>query len=72
MVQAYSQYKLDKTFLGKIGTDSVDVYPYNNEYMYANQLNYKPRPLFQNYMTLTPVLDQANSDYLRGAGKPKK
>ena len=72
MAQRYHQYKLDDQFLKKIGTDSVDVYPYNNEYMYANQLNYKPRPLFQNYMTLTPVLDQANSDYLRGAGKPKK
>lgn len=72
MAQRYRQYKLDDHILGMIGTDSVDVYPYNNEYTYANQLNYKPRPLFQNYMTLTPILDQANADYLRGADKPKK
>lgn len=71
MAQAYGQYKLDENFVKLIGTDSVDVYPYNNEYMYANQLNYKPRPLFQNYMTLTPVLDQANADYLSGTDKPK-
>lgn len=72
MAQDYSQYKLDEAFVKLIGADSVDVYPYNNEYMYANQLNYKPRPLFQNYMTLTPVLDQDNADYLSGADKPQK
>lgn len=72
MAQVYHQYKLDDDFLKKIGTESIDIYPYNNEYMYANRLNYKPRPLFQNYMTLTPTLDKANSDYFNGPHKPKK
>ncbi|MHB9327157.1 hypothetical protein ACP3S7_06385 [Phytobacter ursingii] len=72
MAQVYHQYKLDGEFLKKIGADSVDIYPYNNEYMYANRLNYRPRPLFQNYMTLTPTLDKANADYFGGPDKPKK
>lgn len=72
MAKDYSQYKLDGDFVKLINSESVDVYPYNNEYMFANQLNYKPRPLFQNYMTLTPILDQSNSDYYNSAEKPKK
>lgn len=72
MAKIYSQYKLDEDFVKLINSDSVDIYPYNNEYMFANHLNYKPRPLFQNYMTLTPVLDQYNADYYNSSEKPKK
>lgn len=71
MAQKYRDYKLNDEIVSLVGGDPVDIYPYNNEYMYANKLNYKPRPLFQNYMTLTPVLDQANADYLSGDNKPK-
>lgn len=72
MAQDYEQYKLDDDFVREIGESTIDVYPYNNEYMYANKLNYKPRPLFQNYMTLTPALDLANAEFLNSPEKPQK
>lgn len=70
MATAYEQYKLDKASLDLIGRDSIDVYPYNNEYMFANKLNYKFRPNFQNYMTLTPILDQMNKVFFESNQKP--
>jgi hypothetical protein len=72
MSQNYEQYKLDAQFIDSIAKNTVDIYPYNNEYIYANHLNYKPRPLFQNYMTLTPKLDQANADYFNSGVRPQK
>jgi hypothetical protein len=71
MAHTYAQFSLPETVLQKIGDASIDVFPYNNEYMFGNQLNYVHRPLFQNYMTLTPKLDQMNQKFFEGAGRPK-
>lgn len=68
---AYSMFKLPDSFTSKIGDKTVDVYPYNNEYMFANKLNYHYRPNFQNYMTLTPRLDNMNLDFFDGDDKPE-
>lgn len=71
MEKVYSKYKLKNNILGVVGDSKLDVYPYNNEYAFANKLNYWYRPSFQNYMTLTPKLDQMNSDFYNGIDKPE-
>lgn len=71
MQDLYRSYSLDTKILSEIGDSTVDVYPYNNEYVFANKLNYKFRPSFQNYMTLTPALDRLNSKYLASGEGPE-
>lgn len=67
----YPQYKLPANIIALVGQDSIDVYPYFNEYVIANKLNYRHRPSFQNYMTLTPVLDKLNADFFASNQAPK-
>ncbi|MGE1175775.1 hypothetical protein [Pseudomonas sp. BW7P1] len=71
MKSLYADYRLDNALLSKIKKSTIDVYPYNNEYMFANDLNYSHRPSFQNYMTLTPVLDLMNKSFFESAARPK-
>ncbi|MGY6121838.1 hypothetical protein ACW9YQ_15935 (plasmid) [Paraburkholderia strydomiana] len=71
MAEAYAQFKLPDSVVRKIGNTAIDVYPYNNEYAFANKLNYVHRPLFQNYMTLTPKLDAMNQKFFEGANRPR-
>ena len=71
MESTYAGFKLSPDMLQAIGKHSIDIYPYNNEYAFANQLNYKYRPLFQNYMTLTPKLDAMNQAFFESADRPQ-
>lgn len=71
MANAYAMYKLDNAVVKKIGQAAIDVYPYNNEYMFANKFNYQHRPNFQNYMTLTPKLDEMNKSFFENERKPQ-
>lgn len=67
----YADFKLNDQLLSTIGKASIDIYPYNNEYAFANKLNYQPRPSFQNYMTLTPALDLMNKAYFESSTRPE-
>lgn len=67
----YPGFKLDDSLVNKIGASTIDVYPYNNEYIFANKLNFKHRPSFQNYMTLTPALDLMNQQFYESAERPR-
>lgn len=69
--QVYPGFKLDEHLLRKIGNSKIDVYPYNNEYAFANKLNYWYRPSFQNYMTLTPSLDLMNQKFFESSSRPR-
>lgn len=71
LVNTYTEYKLDSKFIDEIKNSTIDVYPYNNEYLIANNLNYVTRPLFQNYMTLTPVLDGMNKAFFESKERPE-
>jgi hypothetical protein len=56
------------SILKKIGTDMVDLMPYNLSLIFINQLNYCPRPTLQSYAAYTATLDSFNckkymSDY---------
>lgn len=70
MQALYQSYRLESSILNEIGDSTVDVYPYNNEYIFANNLKYNHRPSFQNYMTLTPGLDRLNAKYLTSGEAP--
>ena len=69
--ERYSKFKLPDDIVAEIGDKTIDVYPYNNEYTIANKLNYVHRPSFQNYMTLTPMLDQLNVDFIKSDKAPE-
>ncbi|WP_321863704.1 hypothetical protein [Pseudomonas paraveronii] len=71
MQSLYADFKLNDDLLKRIGKSTIDVYPYNNEYIFANKLNYKYRPSFQNYMTLTPALDLMNKSFFESSKRPK-
>lgn len=71
MKQVYEKFAIDNEMARIIGKSTIDVYPYNNEYIYANKLNYLHRPIFQNYMTITPELDSMNKKFFESAGRPK-
>jgi hypothetical protein len=70
MAKTYPRFELSRDLLEVIGQSSVDVYPYQNEYAYANKLNYRHRPSFQNYMTLTPKLDAMNQAFYESSAAP--
>ena len=49
--------QLPASFLAKIGSAPADVYPWDIAYAWANNLNWKPRFVFQSYSAFTPILD---------------
>ena len=71
MSRTYAEFVLPEEVLKEIGSETIDIYPYRNEYAFANRLNYRHRPSFQNYMTLTPALDEENSRFLSGRNRPE-
>lgn len=71
MANTYTEYKLEEQITNLVKDSTIDVYPYNNEYMIANKFNYITRPLFQNYMTLTPELDEMNKNFFESNKRPE-
>lgn len=70
MQAVYPGFMLDDSIVKRIGSSTIDVYPYNSEYLFANQLSYVHRPLAQGYMTLTPKLDAMNQAFFESTGRP--
>lgn len=52
----------DKKLIDK---STVDIYPWDTSYIAANNLNWKPRPTFQSYISYTSYLDQNNANYIK-------
>jgi len=71
MAQKYHPFKLN-TIPAIIKNNSVDVYPEHNEFIFANKLNYLHRPIFQEYMTLTPYLDKLNAEFYSNSNTAPK
>lgn len=71
--QAHYTDQQDKRFipasvLNKIGNQTIDIFPWDIEYLIQNKLNYKPRPMFQSILACTEQLQQINFDaYLQQA-----
>jgi len=63
--------KLPQAFLSRIGSDSVDVYPWDISYVTANRLNWKPRFVLQSYAAYTAELDRKCADNYREENAPR-
>jgi len=62
--EALQPQKLPDDLLEKIGTESIGIFPWEVSYVAANDLNYKPFPVFQTENTYTSYLDFLNAKYL--------
>jgi hypothetical protein len=49
---------------------SVDVYPWNQEAIFAHGLRYQPRPIIQSYSAYSPGEEEMNADHLRNTLAP--
>ncbi|MBN3039158.1 MAG: hypothetical protein JW869_07085 [Candidatus Omnitrophica bacterium] len=62
--------KLPQKMLGLIDGHTVDIYPWNLTYVAANDLNWRPRPVFQSYFAYTPKLDEYNYNFFTSEDAP--
>jgi hypothetical protein len=62
---------LEKNVLQLIGSNPVDIYPWETTYVFANNLNWQPRPVFQSYVVHTPWLDKKNAIFFNSPQSPK-
>lgn len=61
---------LSKAVRNIIGNESVDIIPTEVSLAYFNNLNYKPRPVFQSYSAYTEKLDRKNAESYQGNSAP--
>jgi hypothetical protein len=54
-----------------IGPGTVDVYPWDASYVWANGLHWKPRPLPATFSTVTRGLDLRNARFFESPGRPQ-
>ncbi len=54
-----------------VGNRSVDIYPWESLVAAANDLNWVPRPIYQNYITYTPYLDDKNREFFNSPRAPE-
>lgn len=62
---------LDKNITTLIGNATIDSYPNYTTYFAANTLNWKPRPVFQSYITYTSYLDNVNARFYSSKQAPE-
>ena len=55
-----AQVKLPKNIRNLVKDSSIDIIPWEISLVAANQLNWKPRPIFQSYSAYTTKLDNIN------------
>lgn len=53
----------------KIGSNSVDIYPWNAQLLLENELKFKARPVFQSYAAYTPYLEELNFNHYNEPSK---
>lgn len=51
---------IPQNIIGKIGQETVDIFPWNISLLFENKLNYSPRPVIQSYTAYTPYLEDLN------------
>ncbi len=66
-----AEQALPPRFLERIGAATVDVYPWEISLAWSNDLNWRPRPVFQSYSTYTPALDMMGVRHYRGPRAPR-
>lgn len=68
--QNLQKSKLSSTFLSRIGTATIDFFPWELSYVAANNLNWKPRPNMQSG-AYTPWLDKNNANFIASKNAPE-
>jgi hypothetical protein len=63
--------RLPASIRERIGAGTVDVYPWDSAYVWANGLDWKPRPLPATFSTVTPGLDQRNARFFESLTRPQ-
>lgn len=63
-------FAIDPAIIAAIGDRPVQVSPYETSVAWAYGLNWRPLPVFQDYLAYTPRLDRENSDALRAPTAP--
>jgi hypothetical protein len=54
-----------------VGSASIDLVSHDQLALFANELNWRPRPIFQSYSAYTEELAKLNGDFLRGPRAPE-
>jgi len=54
-----------------VGTNSIDVYPWNSMMLFENKMNFTPRPVFQSYATYTKTLQNLNFEFYNSDKAPE-
>lgn len=65
-----SPKKLNQDIMEIVQGNTIDTYPWETSYISANNLNWKPRPVFQSYITYTPYLDRENAEFYDSTKAP--
>lgn len=63
--------KLPAEILQKIGSHTIDVYPWDIRLLLDNGLHYLPRPVCQSYSAYTPYLENRNFDHFNSQKAPQ-
>jgi len=62
---------LPTSFRNRIGNGTIDVLPWEQSFILYNNLNYRPRPIFQSYSAYMPLLDSLNAAFYEGEKAPQ-
>lgn len=62
-------YRFPAAALTRIGTNTINIFPWELMAVAANDLNYSPFPICQAYSAYTAGLDRWNADYLENRAK---
>jgi hypothetical protein len=55
----------------RVGRATIDAYPWEASILFANGLDWRPRPVFQSYTAYTPELDEVNARHYRSDAGPR-
>jgi len=66
-----NDYQLSPVLAQDIGNSSVDIFPWDIALVWAYDMNWSPRPVFQSYNAYTTWLDQINAAHFSSASAPE-
>jgi hypothetical protein len=69
-IEKLAPLRLSTDLRNTIANSPVDTYPWETLIAAANDLNWTPRPVYQNYISYTPFLDRANQQFYDGKLAP--
>jgi len=63
--------QLPQNVLNRVGSNTIDSYPWNTQILLENKLNFTPRPVFQSYTAYTTELENMNFNFYNSYKAPK-